>query len=522
MKKFLALMLAVILAVTVFASCSGDKPQETDPKETPAASPSESGNNQPTESGGSGNDTPAETKPADTEPAHGLPELNYGDAEVNIACWASPQPEFEVVPEDGAGDPVINAVYQRNLYTEQLLGVDLVFTEFYTDEGKTGIIKYADSLKNAVSDPSVSYDIIASYSRSTAQCFVSGLLQPIDLFEHLDLSKEWWPKNIQDEFSMNGRLYFVSGDISTNMLNYMYGVFYNKTLTDNYGYGSLTELVKNNEWVLDKMVELSTGVYENRDEAAGKSQGDFFGMTLRYHMADALIQGSNFKLAEKADDGDAILKISDDFTSEKFGEFIGKMIEYTKSDDVYNEMPDGSPGGWGDAAGIIFRESRALFAINRMKYGFELQNEDIIYGILPMPKLEASQENYNTCVDNSYTLYGICTDTANGDRAAAVIQSLGFHGKQLTTPAIFDVTFKGKFSKDPAFIDMFDEIRDGVGFDVGRTFTVHMNLIADIPTHKAIASGVQWSVLTNAMNMKATERAFKTLNNNLKDILENT
>ena len=49
-----------------------------------------------------------------------------------------------------------------------------------------------------------------------------------------------------------------------------------------------------------------------------------------------------------------------------------------------------------------------------------------------------------------------------------------------------------------------------------------MNLIADIPTHKAIASGVQWSVLTNAMNMKATERAFKTLNNNLKDILENT
>jgi len=508
MKKFFALILAAILAMSMLVACTPDKPEESTP---PAGG----------ESSTPGASDPDET-PAETE-GHGIPELNYDDAEINIACWASPQPEFDVKPEDGAGDPVINAVYQRNLYTEQLLGVDLVFTEFYTDEGKTGIVSYAESVKNAISDPSISYDIIASYSRSTAQCFVAGLLQPLDLYDYIDLSKEWWPKNIQDEFSMKGRLYFVSGDISTNMLNYMYGVFYNKTLTDDYGYDNLTDLVKNNEWTLDKMIELSTGVYENRDEVAGKSNGDLFGMTLRYHMADALIQGCNFKLAEKSDEEDVVLKISEDFTSQKFDGFISKMIDYVKTDDVHNERPDGSPpDGWSDSAGIIFRDSRAFFAINRMKYGFELQETDIIYGILPMPKYDQSQEHYNTCVDNSYTLYGICTDTQNGDRASAVIQALGYYGKTYTTPALFDVTFKGKFSKDPAFIDMFDEIRAGVGFDVGRTFTVHMNLIADIPTNQAIANGVQWSVVTNPLSMKGTERAFKTLNNTLMAIIENT
>jgi hypothetical protein len=237
-------------------------------------------------------------------------------------------------------------------------------------------------------------------------------------------------------------------------------------------------------------------------------------------MADALIQGSNFKLAEKSDADGEIVKISEDFTSEKFDGFISDMIDYTKTDDVFNEMPSG--GGWDDTAGIIFKDGRSFFAINRMKYGFELQETDIIYGILPMPKYDQSQEHYNTCVDNSYTLYGICTDTQNGDRASAVIQALGYYGKTYTTPALFDVTFKGKFSKDPAFIDMFDEIRAGVGFDVGRTFTVHMNLIADIPTNQAIANGVQWSVVTNPLSMKGTERAFKTLNNTLMDIIENT
>ena len=516
MKKLVALMLALLMAMSMLAACA---PAETpDESQAPAGSESKPAASENTPA--ASENTPAASEPETEEEGHGLPDLNYNDAEINIACWASPYPEFDVAPEDGAGDPVINAVYQRNLYTEQLLGVDLVFSEFYTDEGKTGIIAYAESLKNATSDPSVSYDIIGSYSRSTAQCFVVGLLQPLDLYETLDLSKSWWPKNIQEEFSMNGRLYFVSGDISTNMLNYMYGVFYNKGLTDDYGHSNLTDLVNNNEWTLEKLVELSTGVYQNIDETAGKSKGDLFGITFRYHMMDAVIQGSNFKLAEVTNENAGeYVKISEDFTSEKFDAFISDMIEYVSADDVYNEMPDGSPGGWGDAAGIIFKDGRSFFAINRMMYGFQLQETDITYGILPIPKYDTAQEHFNTCVDNSYTLYGICTDTQNGDRAAAVIQSLGYYGKMYTTPAIFDVTFKGKFSKEPAFIDMFDKIREGVGFDVGRLFTVHMNLIADIPTLKAIAQGAQWSVVASKLNLKATERAFKSFNQTIDDIL---
>ena len=113
MKKLVALMLALIMAISMFAACT--------PAETPDESmaPAGESENKPAASENTpaaSENTPSATEPATEKETHGLPELNYNDAEINIACWASPYPEFDVAPGDGAGDPVINAVYQRNLY----------------------------------------------------------------------------------------------------------------------------------------------------------------------------------------------------------------------------------------------------------------------------------------------------------------------------------------------------------------------------------------------------------------------
>ena len=506
MKKMFVLLLAMLMILSSFVACNNTTP------------PVES---TPDSSGGGNNNTPSDTPPAVETEGHGLPEgLDYGGNTVTIACWESPQPEFDVAFEDCDGDPVVDAVYKRNLYTEQLLNVELDFIPFYTDEGKVGIEEYANSLANAISDPSTFYDIVATYSRTTAQCFVKGLIQPLDIYEVLDLNKSWWPKNLQEEFSMDGNMFFISGDISTNMLNYMYGVFYNQTLTDQYGHTHLTDLVHNNEWTLDKMVTLSSNVYEDLDAISGKSAGDFFGMTLRYHYADALIQGYDLKLAENSNESGVVVKLSDDFSSELFANFISDMIKYTSSDDVYNEMPTSAvAGGWDDSAATIFLGGNALFAIHRMKFGFQLQETDITYGILPMPKRDKDHD-YNTCVDNSYTLYGICKDTFDGDRSAAVIQALGYYGLELTTPAIFEVTFKGKFSKDESFLKMFDIIKENIGFDFGRLFTVHMDLIADKPTLKAIAYKSEWSVVMTARATQLLERIVGDFNTTIYEIIQ--
>ena len=107
----------------------------------------------------------------------------------------------------------------------------------------------------------------------------------------------------------------------------------------------------------------------------------------------------------------------------------------------------------------------------------------------------------------------------DGERAAAVFATLGYYGHELTTPAIFDVTFKGKFSKDPAMMDMFDRIRNGICFDMGLLYMRELNSINDRPT-EAIRDNQDWlGVKMNAFSRKALNDLLDKFNRKIDTIM---
>ena len=104
----------------------------------------------------------------------------------------------------------------------------------------------------------------------------------------------------------------------------------------------------------------------------------------------------------------------------------------------------------------------------------------------------------------------------DGERAAAVISTLGYYGYKLTTPAIFDVTFKGKFSKDPTMIDMLDRIRSGISFDMGLLYMRELASINDKPT-QAILNNTDWlGVAMNAFQQKSLNTLLRKFNGKLE------
>ena len=104
---------------------------------------------------------------------------------------------------------------------------------------------------------------------------------------------------------------------------------------------------------------------------------------------------------------------------------------------------------------------------------------------------------------------------SKAERAAAVLATLGYYGEQLTTPAIFEVTFKGKFSKEPAIIEMFDVIRNGICFDMGLLYMRELDSINDKPTN-AIATNTDW------LGVKMDAFARKALNNLIKNFFNSS
>ena len=526
MKKLITLLLAIVMVVSMLAAC---KPAEETPggneseSKAPAASESK-GDNSGNESD-SGNTPPESTPPEGGEDENlteyekiGIPEVNYGEAIVSIACWHSEQPEFDVSVDDAnTGDPILDAIYKKNLYTEQTLGIELEFTEVPGAGNQNEIIAWCETVKNMQSDPSTPVDLLACYSRTAAYATINGLNQDITVYDNIDLSKAWWPKNVQEEFSIGNKLFFITGDISTNVLHMMYCVFYNKTMMEDYGLGDPVQMVKDRTWTIDQWQSMTSGLYQDIDGVAGKSEGDVFGAGFQYYHLDAIVQGSGFKLLENTDEDGQYIAITEDFYSQKLDGYIDDMIEWVKTNDVYNDTK------YAGVSETAFLEGRSAFQINRAQYGFQLQETDLDYGILPPPMLDPSQqESYVTSLGNPYTIYSMSRSTVDGDRAAAVLQTMGYYGYSLTTPAIFDVTFKGKFSKDPNAMDMFNLVRDAIGFDLGILYMRELNYMCDMITNNAISQGQQWSaVASNAFAKKTMQTKLDRLNKSL-DLIVNS
>ena len=163
MKKIITLLLAIVMIVGCLVACN--KTPETSqnggketPGETPASTP---GNGDP------GNDDPGNSEdqtPPEKKLNLDLEELDYGGIDFNVYHWQTSNPEFGVVedPEapDEARDPIDDALYKRNLYTEEGLGIKLNFHgEPGGDNQQTSFVS---TLKNRIQNPDTPVDLIAS------------------------------------------------------------------------------------------------------------------------------------------------------------------------------------------------------------------------------------------------------------------------------------------------------------------------------------------------------------------------
>ena len=506
MKKTLALILVFIMIISMLASCQ--KP-DADPLESPDGSTPAAESSTP--------DGPEESTVSEYEEA-GLPEgINFENETVNIIYWErwdSTPNEFYVASDDLAGDPVDDAIYKRNLYTEQLLGVDLEFVHLYLETGNINeMLDWCNRLENMMNDPATPVDIFASYSRCIATATVRGLPQNLSVYEVLDFEKDWWPQYIKDEFDIGGQMYFATGDISTYLLYSMYMIFFNENMVNNYGMENPYDLVENREWTIDKMIGMNSSVYEDLDDIAGKSAGDLFSFTLEWWGSDAFIQGADFKILEQDKSGDGYIKITEDFTSEKFGEFLEDLADWCALDSVYNQK------GYDETASGAFKEGRAIFHMGPAEVGKKLQEVDYTYGIVPPPMLDPSAQDYITTICEDYSIYAVGRNCTEGDRAAAVIQTMGYYANKHTTPAVFDVTFKGKFAKTEEMMGMFDFLRSIISFDMGLLYQRQLGYINDWPT-EAIRDNVEWATKAGAFQMKGLATKMRIINNDLKTLVE--
>lgn len=472
--RFISILLAILMTAPAIVSCSEAPDQQSES----------------TSSGNSDTETNVETD--EKYDANGyllddLPDdLDYEGQIVSVLYWEDVEnPEFWV--DDFNAEPVNDAIHQRNINVEDTLNIR------YNWVGTAGNLNnrtnYISKARSSVMAGDGAYDIFAAYSATVAGCAANSLLIDLSKSPYIDYEKPWWPQNLIEEVTIGDNIYFVSGDISTNILHMMYAIIYSDSILDEYTLTNPVEYVNEGTWTIDKLIEMSDGVYRDLNGNGNTDSEDMYGFVLTSWHNDAFYTGSDIKLVEK--DPDNLMKISDDFYGDRVLTLLEKIGQFEKTDDVFVD----------DSYDSVFRENRSLFILNRVQYAAKyLRDVDFTHGLVPVPKLDEEQESYKTCLGHPITLYGISRDSRIGEIAHAVIECAASQAHRLTTPAIFENNMQKKYSNDDIDAQMYDVIRESITFDLGRIFTRELFAITDIFTGAVASNNGTWSSNTKKLS----------------------
>lgn len=497
MKRLIAVILTLSLLISAAVSCA--ETQNTEETTAPAVT-------EAPEALGGADATQTEDLGFYDNP---VPSPTRFDGEViKFLYWSDVEnPEFFV--EEQNGEAVNDAIYNRNAKVEEQLGVTLEFTG--TPGNNKNQKDFINKCINSTQSGADAHDFFCGYSMTGAPLMCEGIAQDLTQYEIINFDKPWWPASLISKARIKDGIYFASGDISTNFLYMMYCCTFNKDLFSSVHVQDckvLYDLVDNQQWTIDKLIEYSTGVYLDSDGDTVLGTGDRVGFFLcgEVHY-DAFYTGCDLYTVVPAKDGS--VQLSDDLFSEKTQNVLDKLCAFMHSSgDAYLSTTN------------IFTTNQAIFTIDRAQITTKkLTSASFTYGMLPVPKYNAEQEDYYTCMAFPFTTYVLSTASTHSEAAATTLELMAYHSYSSITPALFEEAMKIRYADASEDSRMFDIIRESVVIDLGRLLTTKLDNLSYSLFRNALAKNQagSWSSMKTA-NSKIFNRKLGDINKELEKL----
>ena len=265
LTKRLSLLLALLMLLStaaVFASCGETQEDPTvDTKNTSANSE------------------------ADTiEEDHRFDDVNYNGrafriyTSTNISTMGKGNSNFLI---EGTGETdgglVNDAVLERNIQVEELLGVELEFTQ-----ADLNYSQVAADIRKYTQGGVDEFDLVINDIYAYAELLIEGNFRNVlDEDCVFDFERPYWYKDYMDDLRlMDGYQYVLAGDYFIDILRDAHLLLLNKQIyLDHYNRSAdeIYDVVTNFEWTYEKMNEIITDMYTDKNLNGAKDKGDQFG-----------------------------------------------------------------------------------------------------------------------------------------------------------------------------------------------------------------------------------------------------
>ncbi|MBR4256670.1 MAG: carbohydrate ABC transporter substrate-binding protein [Clostridia bacterium] len=439
MKKLLCVIFALLLAASAVmsAGCAEQRQETTDTvPETSAGT--------------------VTTEPAVTEVKDDLPEVKYNGRPFRVIVKSDS--EEDIYTEDHEiSEPLHDAVFERNLKVCERFGIELQITR---DEYSA----VNNAISRSVKAGSDDYDLCFVHMVSGASLAQSNLVLPFEKLPYVDLEKPWWDKDVNNGFSIRGNLMMVNGDLSPKSFSITSCLYFNKTLFDKFDLTYPYELVRSGNWTLDKLYELTKNITRDQDGdgvVSKDSKSDIYCLTSWYlDVPYSFYYAAGGMLVSKDDDDVPFY----DPQIERDTLIYSKIYSVIVGNNAYFETE------MSDYMRVIetFYEGRALFYDSTLNAAGTLREMDSEFGILPVPKLDSSQDDYKSFVNGASSM--ICVPAtvspSNREFVSIIIEGLASEAYKTVTPVLYETYLKRKITRDADSADMIDYIVRNRVFDM--------------------------------------------------------
>ena len=495
-KKSLALLMALLMLLPAALACGKT--------EEPAATTTAATTQAPAEG------TTAATEETTTEGyaiKDNLPEdLKFNGETISIISRGRSWCKDEVSVEALTGDVINDAIYNRNAAVQDRLGVKIV-NYLTTDNDNYSI---TETIRKQVQAGTDEYNLFANSVYATIMYTGDNLFQDMTELTYLDLEQPYWSQGFNEAASIGEAQYFATGAICLSLYRFVFATFFNKNMFDEYKVPYLYDVVNDGKWTLDYQREISQNIYVDLNGDGVKDANDRYGFITNHDMIGVDAYWSSCKLPILSKDADNFLAY--DVNIDRMSYAIDKInLLLWENDGAYCVVHKSADAEQDDIATMFAQDQAAMTTLRLIHVeSADMRNMTSLYGIVPMPKLDETQESYYSYAHDTMTAYGIPL-TVIGDElemVGAFLEAMASESYRTVTPAYYELALKTKYVSDEESVKMLDDIINCFYVDAGVLYTKKISSF-----HQNMRTWIGNNRNTVSSMIKATEKVIaKQLN----------
>lgn len=450
MKRSDSLFCILLALLLAFSSCGGSTTADDD---TTTA----------------GEDTSTTTNETETELTDAVPELDFGGESFVIST--GDRYDFEMDVAEQTGEITSDVIYNRNRLMEERFNVEIssILTANPSNE------EHPAYVRTSILADDHAFDMAGIFVYTAGALALENMFTNWANVPYVDLSADWWVHNINDTFTVDGKLYTAVSDLCVTSMQLTYAFLFNQQIATDNNIENLFDVVDEGRWTLDYVQTLTEGLYQDVDGDGEADWDDVYGF-----------------ITDMGTSLDGYFATSGQQTMIDTGSGLEVQLNSERTYDIFTKVnklineSEGTCRVYHYLYGQIYTDKYPLFTENHgllmsttlISLFDELRDMEVDFGILPYPKYDEEQTTYYSFALDNYSVLCIPTNTKNIEMVGALSEAMAAESKKTVMPAYYEKALQGKYTRDERSAQMLDIIMDGRTFDLSILYN---DAVGDLP-----------------------------------------